>query len=283
LTAIAPTSGYKPDTPELLTPELLTTELLTTGSNTSRYSSDHFYGIVIDTGASKYSTAGFAQFQALQNIDNTVKLDGTTKGKVNVQFGIGATSSIGSALVNTPIGQVEFHIMLCKTPFLLSLDDIDTLGVYFNNLTNVLVTQQGNVLVVRRFRHSFLLWNSSLQGFIIDSFNYTSCYLTNVELQRVHRRFGHPSVARLQKVLERAGHDIDKQALEYLTKYCVHCQRHGQSPSRFKFNLRDDVQFNYSIIVDIFYIGGRPVLHVVDEGTRYQAGKWLQNITAKHT
>jgi hypothetical protein len=62
LTAIAPTSGYKPDTPELLTPELLTTELLTTRSNTSRYSLDHFYGIVIDTSASKYSIAGFAQF-----------------------------------------------------------------------------------------------------------------------------------------------------------------------------------------------------------------------------
>ena len=87
--------------------------------------------------------------------------------------------------------------MLCKTPFLLSLDNIDTLGVYFNNLTNVLVTQQGNVPVVRRFGHSFLLWNSSLQGFIIDSFNYTTCYLTNVELQRIHRRFGHLSVARL--------------------------------------------------------------------------------------
>jgi hypothetical protein len=279
LTSIAPTIEFETEE----APECLTPESLTTGSNTSRYGTDHFYGIIIDTGASKYSTAGFAQFQALQSIDNTIKLDSTTKGKVNVQFGIGATSSIGSALVNTPIGQVEFHIMLCKTPFLLSLDDMDALGVYFNNLTNVLVTQQGNVPVVRRFGHSFLLWNSSLQGFIMDSFNYTTCYLTNVELQRIHRRFGHPSIARLQKVLERAGHDIDKQALEYLTKYCVHCQRHGQSPGRFKFNLRDDVQFNYSIIVDIFYIGGKPVLHVVDEGTRYQAGKWLQNITAKHT
>lgn len=279
LTSIAPTVEFEAEKAS----ESLTPESLTTGSNTSRYGTDHFYGIIIDTGASKYSTAGFAQFQAPQNIDNTIKLDSTTKGKVNVQFGIGATSSIGSALVNTPIGQVEFHVMLCKTPFLLSLDDMDALGVYFNNLTNVLVTPQGDVPVVRRFGHSFLLWNSSLQGFIIDSFNYTTCYLTNVELQRVHRRFGHPSVARLQKVLERAGHDIDKQALEYLTKYCVHCQRHGQSPGRFKFNLRDDVQFNYSIIVDIFYIGGKPVLHVVDEGTRYQAGKWLQNITAKHT
>jgi hypothetical protein len=84
-------------------------------------------------------------------------------------------------------------------------------------------------------------------------------------------------------VLERAGHDVDHDTLEYLTKYCEHCQKHGKAPGRFKFNLRDDVNFNYSIIVDIFYITGKPVLHVVDEGTRYQAGQWLQNISATHT
>jgi IS30 family transposase len=47
--------------------------------------------------------------------------------------------------------------------------------------------------------------------------------------------------------------------------------------------LKDDVDFNYSIIVDIFYIDGKPVLHIVDEGTRYQAGGWLRDISAKHT
>ena len=31
----------------------------------SRYDSSHFYGIVINTGISKYLTAGFGQFQAL--------------------------------------------------------------------------------------------------------------------------------------------------------------------------------------------------------------------------
>ena len=33
----------------------------------------------------------------------------------------------------------------------------------------------------------------------------------------------------------------------------------------------------------MFYVTSKPVLHVVDEGTRYQAGRWLQNISAKHT
>jgi hypothetical protein len=70
----------------------------------------------------------------------------------------------------------------------------------------------------------------------------------------------------------------------HVTKYCEQCQKHGKSPGRFKFNLRGDVSFNYSMIVDILYISGKPVLHVVDEGTRYQAGRcWLQNISAIHT
>jgi hypothetical protein len=36
--------------------------------------------------------------------------------------------------VSTLIGEVEFHVILAKTLFLLSLADMDKLGVYFNNL-----------------------------------------------------------------------------------------------------------------------------------------------------
>jgi hypothetical protein len=47
--------------------------------------------------------------------------------------------------------------------------------------------------------------------------------------------------------------------------------------------LQDNVEFNYCIIVDIMYISSSPLLHVVDKGTCFQAGRWLQNINAKHT
>ena len=107
--------------------------------DSSRYGSKEFYGVVIDTGAAKRSTAGIHQFQALQRL-TTATLDESSKGKVTVQFGIGTTSSLGSSVVQTPIGDVEFHIMPARTPFLLSLDDMDALGVYFNNLTNTLIT-----------------------------------------------------------------------------------------------------------------------------------------------
>ena len=31
------------------------------------------------------------------------------------------------------------------------------------------------------------------------------------------------------------------------------------------------------------YIDGSPILHIIDEATRFQAARWLQNISAKHT
>jgi hypothetical protein len=91
---------------------------------------------------------------------------------------------------------------------------MDKLGVYFNNLTNHLVTSTGRyVPVVRRFGHSFLLWNTALQSFISESFTCNPCFLTEVELRRLHRRFGHPSIGKLRNVLELAGHDVDMKAL----------------------------------------------------------------------
>ena len=31
------------------------------------------------------------------------------------------------------------------------------------------------------------------------------------------------------------------------------------------------------------YIDGNPILHIIDEATRFQAAKWLRDLSAKHT
>ena len=100
-----------------------------------RYRSDEFFGIMIDTGAAHHSTAGYSQYIALQKYQN-VQIDKTKAGALTVQFGIGSATSIGVIEVKTPIGDINFHIVQADTPFLLSLNDLDLLGVYFNNLTN---------------------------------------------------------------------------------------------------------------------------------------------------
>ncbi|SLM34156.1 hypothetical protein LPUS_02861 [Lasallia pustulata] len=236
--------------------------------------SPEFYGVMIDTGASKRSTAGYGQYLAYKKINN-IPVDISKAGAVDVQFGIGSTSSISSIIVNMPVGRIEFHIVKADTPFLLCIADMDNLKVYYNNLENVLVTPTKLVPVTRQFGHPFLLWEESLQSFIANSFDLNPCYLTDTELHQLHRQFGHPPANRVHLVLEQSGHgdNLNKKMLEYLTKYCLHCQKHRKLSGRFKFILWDDVNFNYSIIVDIMYIDNSPILHIVDEATRFQAAK----------
>ena len=251
---------------------------------TERYTSDEFYGIMIDTGASKHSTAGYGQYLAYKKDNKNISIDITKAEAIHVQFDIGSISSEGSIIIDTPaVGQIEFHIVKADTLFLLSLADMDRLRIYLINVKNTLVTEDRAIPIICRFGHPFLLWKTALQSYITQSFDTNPCYLTDIELRQLHRRFEHPSAMKLYLLLERSGHEVDKPALDKLTKFCSFCQKHGKSPGRFKFTLRDDVNFNYSIIVDIMYIDNSPILHVVDKATRFQAARWLSNVSAKHT
>src|SRR6266571_6603843 len=95
---------------------------------------------MIDTGASKKSTAGYRQYLAYKTtIDNNTDINITQTGAVNVQFGIGSTVLIGSVTVKTPIGLVDFHVVKADTPFLLCLVDMNRLQVYYNNVIDTLI------------------------------------------------------------------------------------------------------------------------------------------------
>src|ERR1700721_4346368 len=109
-------------------------------------------------------------------------------------------------------------------------------------------------------------------------------HLTETELRQLHCRFGHPSVRRLLRVLQRAGYEsVEQRAIEHLTKYCHQCQLNGKAPGRFKFTLKDDHEFNWCIIIDVIYLDSKPVLHVIDESTAFQAAKFLKDMSAKST
>jgi len=54
-----------------------------------------------------------------------------------------------------------------------------------------------------------------------------------------------------------------------------------KSPSRFKFTLKDNYKFNYTVIINVIYLDGKPVLQVVDSLTLFQAAKFLKDIFTK--
>lgn len=229
-----------------------------------------------DTGAAVFFTAGKDQYHALCRDFPSIKLDTARAGEALVNFGKGSSaSSLGTIEVNTPIGRVTFHILDAPTPFLLCLDDMDALHFKFDNTMNLIVHALGKKTtpVVRKWGHPW---------FFLDKNEAATAFLTEQELRTLHRRFGHPMTRRFANVLRKAGFDeIDQRTLEEIEKFCHHCQKHSGPPRRFKFTLQDDLEFNHEIIIDVMYLNGKPVLHVVDGATAFHAGRFLPSMSSK--
>ena len=139
----------------------------------------------------------------------------------------------------------------------------------------MLVHEDKEYPVVRKWGHPWLLIDEPERSI-------AWCHLTGTELRQLHRRFGHPGAKRLYRLLTQAGYDeIDKATITKITKFCHQCQMHNNAPGRFKFTLRDDMEFNYQVLVDIMFINEKPVLHILDMATSFQAARFLRNMTAK--
>jgi hypothetical protein len=141
--------------------------------------------------------------------------------------------------------------------------------------------------MIRWYDHAFFLWNISTHSLIAKFLDQNFCFFIDIELRRFHRRFDHFSIQRLQTIFDRSNHDVNSQAIEYFIKYCHHCQLHEKSSNRFSFTLKNDIEFNFNIIINIFYIEVRfeinkSILHLLNETTRFQTNKWLKNITTRH-
>jgi hypothetical protein len=176
-----------------------------TSRSNARYSEYQFQGIIIDTGASGLSTVGLPQLKALQKLMPDIILD-TSGIQQTVRFGIGQDQSLGTVNVPTPIGTITFHVVPADTPFLMCIQDMDNMGVKIDNLQNLLIQRGKTVPIVRKWGHPFMLLGT--EGIDMEQ-TIAMSHLTEVELRQLHRRFGHPSVQRLVRILERAGHDIE--------------------------------------------------------------------------
>jgi hypothetical protein len=193
-----------------------------------------------------------------------------------VKFGNGeSVKLIEFVNVKTPIGTIIFHVLKALTLFLIYLRDMNRLKVYFNNIINEIAFANGRLRasIIRKWGH-FWFFVSKLESAV---------FLTDEELKRLHRRFGHPATDKLCTLLERAGHEDHREALIVIEKFCHYCQMKSPKPRCFKFTLRDDCEFNHEIFVDVLYLISLPVLQVVDQATSFQEARFLPLITAYNT
>jgi hypothetical protein len=128
--------------------------------------------------------------------------------------------------------------------------------------------------IILKYGSVFLLWNIFAQILIVEFFNESFCMLIEIELRRLHWRFDHSSIRRLQVILDRSYHNVDSKTIDYLIKYCHYCQVHEKFWNRLSFTLKNDLEFNYNVIVNIFYLEiksdvNKSILHVMNETTRF--------------
>ena len=95
-------------------------------------------------------------------------------------------------------------------------------------------------------------------------------YLTSTKIHRLHYYFSYPLAKKLYRVLKHFRHNnVNRKAINHLTKYCSYCQKYRHSLGRFKFTLYKDLNFNHLVYIDIIYINGSLVLYIINKATHY--------------
>jgi hypothetical protein len=147
---------------------------------------------------------------------------------------------------------------------------------YFRTIDNLHINVKNeHHLMIRRYDYAFFLWNISVQSLIAKFLDQNSYFFIELELRRFHRRFDHFSIRCLQAILDRFDYEINSRVIEYFIKYCHSCQIHEKFSSRFNFTLKNDLEFNFNVIVNILYLEiksdvNKSVLHVMNETIRFQ-------------
>ena len=105
-------------------------------------------------------------------------------------------------------------------------------------------------------------------------------YTTRPELNKkdigikLHRQFAHPPAERLIKLLSNSPYSHDqelKQIIKDVSESCVVCKRYKRQPRRPVVGMPLATRFNHTVAMDLKFIRGIIIIHVIDSFTRFSA------------
>jgi len=190
-------------------------------------------------------------------------------------FGGVLTPSIGTVDMRVPLAAdlyaaMRVNVVELNVPLLFGLDALDAYALYINSVENTLKCDSRDIVtpLVRKDGHIYLEWGHAI-------------HYTTAELERLHRHFNHPAAERLSALLARAGGPKAtpnaRAELDRVAAACQVCQRLAKAPSRYRVALpADGVTFNRTVYLDLMYLDGRSVLHVVDRDTAFSAAAFTR-------
>ena len=231
-------------------------------------------GACLDTGAQR-TVIGLRQAKAYCRYTGTKFRLVSSKNRY--RFGNDRQSSLGSLTIQIPF--LDSHatiervdVVNSDVPLLIGLDLLDKYGIFINTITNRLHCPQLQLQtpLVRKNGHVYLEWPK-----------HQRVFFTIPELLRLHRGFSHPATDKLFNLLRMARpyetNQETKHVLDKIKQACDTCQRLGPTPIRFKASIptEDSVKFGEELSMDLMFLDGKALLHIVDTATRFSAATFL--------
>jgi hypothetical protein len=95
----------------------------------------------------------------------------------------------------------------------------------------------------------------------------------------LHQHLFYSSADKLLNLLKRANPANlpadTKDLLKHISKSCHACQVYSSKPIPFQIRYPAQIVFNHEIQLDLMYLHGNPVLHIVDVATTFSAANFL--------
>ena len=165
-----------------------------------------------DTGAAYIFTANKRQYLAFikKHLNRQIKMNRSRAKEANIRFNNSLfIESLKTITVNTLFGPVNFYIININILFLLSLKDINRLGIYLNNVSDQLIGRNGITIgIIRKQGHLWFCFN-----------NITTAYFTEVKLRQLYIRFGYLLIIKLYAFLNKAGHNVNINNIKKINKF----------------------------------------------------------------
>lgn len=239
-------------------------------------------GGVVDTGATT-SCIGLAQARAYCAMTRQ-KLR-LVKPTVRMRFGSGSSTPLGvmNLLWETPrgIAPIQAHVVQNDVPLLIGLDYLDQHSIYLRNTKSKLECEDGWSAPTEKAAGHHWQRHGLVQSAL------TEIMYTKSQLSKLHRHFRRPGPGRLYDLLRRSrATDLEPGAMAILKEIADECKVCAQIRNKeitFRGRLSEGVVFNRKLLLDLMYLDGRPVLHVVDKDTNFGAARFVQTTTKNPT
>lgn len=172
---------------------------------------------------------------------------------------------------------IDVDVGCPDVPLLIGLDVLDQDKLIANKVDGKLESRLygWKMPITRKNGHLYVTWGDHITLF------------TRQELLRMHRNFCHPSSKKLLALIRRSNiQHIDQETrkmLDDISKTCSTCQTFATKTQRFKVRiLSDEVLFNREVALDLMYLEGKALLHVVDIDTHFNSAQFLTGNTVEH-